>query len=444
MLSLSSGNLKRDYARFCIPCITNLIVFSLYSIIDGLFVSHCVGAEAMAAVSLSHPFLSVLFCLGITLAVGGSTLIARSLGEKNQEQADFIFSQNLVVTILAGILIGILMLCFLRPVSLFLGADTDTLSHTLDYLGSIAPFSLFFIMEYNLEFLVKTDGNPLLSLITVTSCSLFNIFLDWLFVARFGMGTFGAGLATGISQTIASAIFLSYILFSKKGLFHFKKFKWNLKIYGRLLALGAADGSMEILSAILVLIYNRILNEHLGTTGVAAFGTVIYLNNLVFNMNTGVTQGMEPLVSYHKGAGEQKACSRLFRYALTLQLCLSVVAFICCEFFTGPIVRLFFRESDMAVCELAIYGLKIFAFVFLLMGFNLLCSGYMTAQCRPGSALTISLGRAFFIHALMLFLVLKLFGIDRIWWAAVISEGIMALTSLILMLRFRKNITSSK
>lgn len=433
MKSLYSGNLRRDYARFCFPCIANLIVFSIYSIVDCLFVSHYVSADALAAVTLSHPYLSVLFSIGITLAVGAGTLIAEALGEKDQKKADFIFSENLIVTIILGVIICIPVLIFLKPISLFFGADSSTLKYTSDYIGSIAPFSVFFIMEYNLEFLVKTDGNPTLSLFTVIGTSLLNIFLDWLFVAVWGMETFGAGLATGISQAVATVIFLSYILFSKNGLFHFHRFKWDLSLYKKLIPLGFADGSMEILSAIMVLIYNNLLEHNIGTQGVAAFGVIIYIFNLVFNMSTGVTQGMEPLVSYHLGAEKPGNCRRLYRYALTLQLILGTAVFFVCEIFTLKIVGIFFQPHETEAIALAVYGLRRYACCFILLGFNLLTSGYMTSLCRPAPALTISMCRAFFVHVTVLLAMFLLFGINSIWWSVVISESIVAVISIILL-----------
>lgn len=440
MKSLSSGNLKLDYARFCIPCVVNLAVFSIYSIVDALFVSRYINSDALAAVTLSHPFLSLLFCIGITLAVGGSTLIAKALGEKNEDYANFIFSQNLVVTIIISLLISITVSLLLEPCCILLGAADETMSHTMDYMGTLAPFSMAFVLEYNMEFLVKTDGNPGLSLFTVIGSSLLNIFLDWLFVARLDMGTYGAALATGIAQTLASVTFLSYILFSKKGLFHFRKFKWNLRIYGKLLALGAADGSMEILSALLILIYNRVMRDNLGTDGVAAFGIVIYISNLVFNMNTGATQGMEPLVSYHKGAKEQSACKKLYRYALTVVLILCLASFLSCQFYTEEIISLFFNDAAANVALLAASGLRIYSYTFLFMGFNLLTSGYMTAQCRPAFALTISLCRAFFLQAAALFVVMAVLGIDYVWFSAVLSEGMMAVVSILLLISFNRQL----
>lgn len=444
MKSLSSGNLKLDYARFCIPCVVNLAVFSIYSIVDALFVSRCINSDALAAVTLSHPFLSLLFCIGITLAVGGSTLIAKALGEKNNDYANFIFSQNLIVTIIISVLISISVSLLLEPCCALLGASEATMPYTRDYLGTLAPFAMAFVLEYNMEFLVKTDGNPGLSLFTVIGSSLLNIFLDWLFVAHLDMGTYGAALATGISQTLASVTFLSYILFSKKGLFHFRRFKWNLRIYGKLLALGAADGSMEILSALLILIYNRIMRDNLGTDGVAAFGIVIYISNLVFNMNTGATQGMEPLVSYHKGACEQSSCKKLYRYALTVVLILCAATFISCQLFTEEIIALFFNDASAKVALLAAEGLRVFSYTFLFMGFNLLTSGYMTAQCKPSFALSISLGRAFFLHAAVLLTIVAVLGIDYVWLSSVISEAAMAVVSFILLLSFNRRLSRCK
>ncbi len=429
MKSLNSGNLKRDFFKFIVPCVINLIVFSLYSIVDGIFVSRYVGAYGLASINICHPFLSVLFCIGILLAVGASTLIADALGRKDTDYACFVFSENLIVTVIIGIVISALVYFFLTPFSMFLGADADTYIYTREYLGTLGWFSISFILEYSLEFLVKTDGNPILSLVAVISSSLINIFLDYVFVAVFSLGVFGAALATGISQVLATVVFLAYILTAKDGLFTFKRFKWDFSVYKKLIPLGVADGSLEICSAIILWIYNRIIRGKYGADGIAAYTVVAYVNNLVFNMEIGVSQGMQPLVSYYHGAKDKASAQKLYKHALVFEMVLSVIVFACVLFFAGNISQMFIKE-DNSIADISSKWLRIVSLSFPIIGFNIVSGGYLTAMLKPRKSIIISLLRAFFAQVIVLFTLYFVFGAGSVFYTAVIAEFVVLFVSI--------------
>lgn len=436
MSALSSGDLRKDYIGFAVPSVIGLAVFSLYSMVDGIFVGRLVGPEALASVNLSAPFLNLLFSLAITLAVGTGTLIAAALGEGRRERANALFSQNLVTAAAMGLVIGAVVLLFLGPLCRALGAAEDTLGNTKAYVGTIACFAPFFVLEYNLEVLVKTDGHPRLSMGTVIAASLMNLTLDWLFIGPLEMGVFGAALATGLSQTMAALVFLGHFLLGKNRSLRPGRFRFDVSVLARVIPIGLPDGSMELCAAGMTWLYNRLAMRAFGTMGVAAFTVVTYVNLILLNILSGTSQGMQPLVSYHAGAGQERSCRKLLGYALGAQALLGLAGTVFLELFAGGVAGLFFGPEEEAVRHLAAGFLRKYSFCFLVLGFNLVSAGYLTARERALPALCISAGRGFVLQAAVLLLLFALFGGGGLWWAALGSELLVAGLSLCFLKKY--------
>ena len=438
MNALSSGNLKRDYARFAVPTVISLAVFSLYSMVDGIFVGRFIGAEALAAVNLGAPFLNILFSVAMLLAVGTGTRVAALLGEGRQEDADRLFTQNVVVAAAFGVVITVLTVVLDEPICRLLGARDDTLADTKSYVGTLAWFSMFFILEYNLEVLVKTDGHPRLAMVTVICASALNAVLDWYFIDKLHWGIFGAAFATGLSQLLATCIFLAHFLFGKRRLLHLRRFRLDLRIYRRLLPIGVPDGLVELCTAGMTWLYNRTILRFLGTAGVAAFTPVTYVNTVMLNVLTGASQGMQPLVSYHRGAGEPESGRRLLRYAIFAQGALALVCFGVLQGFAPRVAELFLGANAHVIRDETVHILRRFAFSYLVLGFNIVCAGYLTASERPAPALAITAGRGFVVQGLMVLSLAALFGIEGVWWAPLTAELLVAAFSASIIRREHK------
>ena len=182
------------------------MVFSLYSMVDGLMVSHGVGEYAMSAVNLAIPFTNALFSLAILFAVGTSTIIAIFLAQNKRREADALFSQNLALLLGIGVTISILVFLFHEPFGRLLGATEATADYVREYLLGLAPFSACFIISYNLEVLVKTDGYPKLATICVITGCLANCVMDYIAIFWLDLGVWGAAVATGLSQLLTCVI----------------------------------------------------------------------------------------------------------------------------------------------------------------------------------------------------------------------------------------------
>lgn len=201
-MKLEGKSLRSDFLKFILPSIVAQWVYTLYTLIDGMFVARGVSETALTAVNISFPFVAGLFSVSILFAVGTSTVVAIHLGEKKKEKANQVFTQNMVVLLVISLIVTALVLLNLEKFALFLGATKSNLPYVKEYMGTIAPFSLFFIISYSFEILLKTDGYPKLATIIVTIGAVANCILDYLFVMVWHQGVFGAAVATGMSQIL--------------------------------------------------------------------------------------------------------------------------------------------------------------------------------------------------------------------------------------------------
>lgn len=436
MSSLESGSLKRDFSRFVVPTILSLLVFSLYSTIDGIFVSKGVGELAMSAVNLCLPFTNFLFSIAVIFAVGTSTIIANRLGHGDKDSASSLFTQNLLVLTVIGIGITALVFAFLTPFAKLLGGGDGTLEYVKQYLTGLVPFSLCFVVSYNLEVLIKTDGYPRLATISVTTGCLANCVLDYVFIFVFDWGVWGAAVATGSSQLLTCVLYFIHFL-GPKSTFRLTRFRFDGGIYRRLLPLGIPDGSTELCTGLMLFLFNRVVLALMGNDGIISYTIIGYVNTLVVMCMVGVSQGTQPLVSYHRGKGDVGKCRTLLRYGLTTTAAMAVGIFVLLFALAKPLVGLFLHDVSPETFAFAVHAFRSYIPCFLLMGFNVVISGYLIALERPTQAIIVSLGRGFVVQSVCLLLLAWVQGGNAIWYAPLISEALCLVIALVFLSRVK-------
>jgi len=355
------------------------------------------------------------------------------MGAGEREQARSLFTQNLVTAAFAGLLITVGTESFLTPVCRLLGAAGDIITDTRAYVGTLAPFSVSIILEYNLEVLIKTDGHPRLAAATVLCACLFHAGLDWLLLDALRLGVRGAALATGLSETMAALIFLAHFTLSRRHTLCLTRFKFNWSIYRRLIPIGVSDGVTELCTGLMTWLFNRTILRCIGTDGVASYTVITYINTLVMNMLLGTSQGMQPLVSYYRGRGGETECRRLLRCAMTAGVSLSVFEFILLSGLAGQVVTIFIPGRGTILWDSSVLAFRHWCFSFLPMGFNIIAAGYLTARERPGRAISISLGRGFVLQTAALGIMSGIFGGAGIWWATLLSESVCVALSFAML-----------
>ncbi|HEX3026689.1 MAG TPA: MATE family efflux transporter [Clostridia bacterium] len=430
--------LKKQFIKFIIPSVVSMWVFSIYSMIDGIFVAKGVGETALAAVNLSIPYISLIFALALLFAVGTSTLAAVYSGQGDHDQASRIFSLNTAVLLIVSVLIMIFSSVFLDSIISLLGATDITRSYVKDYLGVIILFVPFYMLSYSLEVIIKTDGFPVLATLGVLVSILVNGFLDYLFILVFHLGIRGAGLAAGCAQLSLFLLFFIHFL-KKKGYLRFTRFRWNLSVYHRILPIGVSDFITELSNGMIIFLFNHVILSVVGDSGVVGYTVVSYVNSLVLMTMMGITQGMQPLSSFYYGQREHGVCQRLLRYSVLCIAVCSLVAFAVGMLLPEPLVGIFIQRQHTELFAYSVRALRLFSFSFLIMGFNVVIAGFFVSIERPAYSMPISISRGLILISASLLVLSALFGETGIWLSTLVSESLCLCLTLALFFKYRSD-----
>ena len=410
--------------KYVVPSVAAMWVYTIYTMVDGMFVARGVGTTALAAVNISMPFLNTAFALGILFAVGASTKASIYKGQGDMEKANKVFTVSTVTVFSLALIVAIAALLNLERLAMMLGADETTLPYVKDYLGIIIPFVVCYMTSYNLEVLIKADGYPQKAIVTTLAGAATNIVLDYVFVMVFHWGIKGAAIATGISQLMTLSIFLAHFL-SKKSGFSFVKIQWKFKEVVSMAKIGVADSVTEFSVGAIIFLFNNTLIRVSGNDGVVIYTVIAYVSQLILMTMMGINQGMQPLVSYYHGREEHKIHKYILRIALIVAGTASLAAFVWGVLYPNPVVAVFIdRGADALLYENAVNAFKLFSFSFLPLGIVVILAGYFTALERPKSAMTISICRGLVLVVISLIIMTMLFGEIGIWLSMGVSETI--------------------
>ena len=417
-------DIKNRFMKYVVPSVAAMWVYTIDTMVDGMFVARGVGTTALAAVNISMPFINTAFALGILFAVGASTKASIYKGQGDMEKANKVFTVSTVTVFSLALIVAIAALLNLERLAMMLGADETTLPYVKDYLGIIIPFVVCYMTSYNLEVLIKADGYPQKAIVTTLAGAATNIVLDYVFVMVFHWGIKGAAIATGISQLMTLSIFLAHFL-SKKSGFSFVKIQWKFKEVVSMAKIGVADSVTEFSVGAIIFLFNNTLIRVSGNDGVVIYTVIAYVSQLILMTMMGINQGMQPLVSYYHGREEHKIHKYILRIALIVAGTASLAAFVWGVLYPNPVVAVFIdRGADALLYENAVNAFKLFSFSFLPLGIVVILAGYFTALERPKSAMTISICRGLVLVVISLIIMTMLFGEIGIWLSMGVSETI--------------------
>ena len=419
--TITTVNINKKFFSYIIPSLSAMIIFSLYSMVDGFFVSKYVGVEALSAVNLSMPFINIVFALGIIAAVGSQTMCGVFIGRKNYMKANKIFSFNIKTVTISSIILTVLFYFNMDTIARLLGATEDLGPLVIEYLGYIVYFVPFLMISYNFEVMVKVDGFPRLAVATVITCGLSNVILDYVFVGLMGHGLAGAAVATGFSQVISTVVYLIHFTVGKSNL-EFVEVKFSFDTLKSIFSLGVGDFVSEVGIAMIVLFYNIFIIKFLGEKSIATFSVISYVNNLALTCFAGITQGTQPLLSYYYGKKDYDSLKKLFRLATAAIFVTGVVFLAASQLFPERIFRIFL-DVDKETLSYSVESLRKFSISFMITGFNVLIAAVCVSFLKPKYSVTINILRSFVTIYLALF-VLTMLEPTLIWFASALSEAV--------------------
>ena len=419
--------------RFTFPSIIMMIFTSIYSVIDGLFVSNFAGKTALAAINIIYPFIMAVGALGFMMGTGGSALVGRLLGEGEQEKANKTFSLIVYTTAIAGILLSALAFLLVPTVSRLFGASGQLLDYCILY-GRICFLSMpCFMLQNVFQCFFITAEKPRLGLDVVLSAGITNMVLDFLFVAVFGLGLKGAAIATVCGEIIGGLVPILYFAGRNHSLLRLGRTSFDAGSILKTCTNGSSELMTELSSSVVTVLYNTQLMKIAGENGVAAYSTIMYVNFIFVAIFLGYSLGSAPIISFHYGAGNHDELKNMRKKSLRLIAVWGIGMTIISHIFALPFAR-FFVGYDSELLAMTIHGFRIYAFVYLLNGFNIFGSSFFTALNNGMVSATISFLRTLVFEVICILLLPVFFGIDGIWSAVLVAEALaLCVTSFFLI-----------
>ena len=423
--------------RFTLPSIVMNIFLSLYIIVDGYFVANFVGKTEFAAINLIMPILGILGTIGYMFGVGGSALIAKTLGEKRQDQANRLFSLIVLVSACLGVLMMVAGFIFMRPISSLLGAEGQLLEDSVLY-GRVFILSLpAWILLYEFQLFFVTAEKPKLGLAITVLAGLSNIAFDALFILGFKWGLAGAAAASALSQVVGGVIPLIYFLRKNDSLLRLVKPVWNGKAIVKSLANGSSEFMAEAAWSIVAIVYNIQLLKYAGEDGVVIYGLLMYVSLIFTALFVGYSNGIGSVFSYHYGAQNHGELKNLLKRSLKLIGITSVAMFVLSEALAHPFSALFLQDAPYLLPD-AVHAFRIVSVCYLFTGVAVFGSAFFTALNNGQVSALISFLRTFVFELGAVLLLPLLFGVDGIWYSVVFAELMAAVVGSIFMVALRK------
>lgn len=429
----------KEFAKYTSLNVMGMTGLSCYILADTYFVSKSLGAIGLTALNLAIPVYSFIHGSGLMFGMGGATKFSIFKAQKASNSADKVFTNTVFVCIAVSLLFLLTGIFYSGQLTSCLGADAGAAGMTNRYLKVILLFSPVFMMNDVLLCFVRNDGNPRLSMFAMLAGSLSNIVLDFVFLFPFRMGITGAALATGLAPVISMAILSGHWL-AKNNSFRFLRSKPQPDIVWNSIALGFPSFVTEVSSGIVMIVFNTIIMRLNGNIGVAAYGVIANLSLVVIAMDTGIAQGIQPIISRSFGEKERKKTERILYYGLTTMFVLAVLVYAGFYLWAEPLTDVFNSEGNRQLHATAVKGLKLYFTAAPFAGFNIVFSSYLTSTEKPVPAHLLSLMRGFILIIPMAFLLPHFMGIKGVWTAYPITEGIVCFIGILfyLRLRFRK------
>lgn len=424
--------------KFTLPTIAMMIFTSIYGVVDGVFVSNCVGSDAFAAVNLIMPIIMILGSVGFMIGTGGSAIVSKTLGEGKKEKANEYFSMLVYLCVVSGVILSVIGIIFTGPIAVLLGAKGSIAKDCVTY-GRTVFFMLtgLFLQNAFQSFLVVAE-KPKLGLFVTLLAGFTNMFLDFLFVYVLRFGVFGAALATGISQFVGSVIPIIYFAGGKNNVLKLTKCRFNKDIIIKTCINGSSEMVTNMSMSLVNILYNMQLMKYIGTNGVVAYGIIMYVGFIFVGTYMGYAVGSAPVISYHYGAGNKDELKNLFKRSLTIIIVSSVVMTLIAEIIAGYLAGIFV-SYDNNLLELTTEAIRIYAVSYLISGVNIFASSFFTALNNGVVSAVISFMRMFVFQIVMILLLPVVLGISGIWTAVIAAEVLSVVISVMFLVKNRKN-----
>lgn len=426
--------------RFAVPSIIAMLVSALYNIVDQFFIGHSVGELGNAATNIAFPLSISCIAIALLFGIGGASAFNLAMGRRRKEEAAYYLGNAVMMICLCGVVLCLITQLFLEPMLRFFGSPDNILGYAKTYTRITSIGFPFLILAAGGGHLIRADGNPRFAMICNLVGAVVNTVLDALFVFGFHWGMAGAAAATIIGQILSGAMAIHYLRHCKTVTLTKEHLMIRWQYVKRVLSLGAAPCSNQIAMMIVQIVLNKSLTYY-GSLSIygeaiplACAGIIMKVNQVFFSFPIGISQGLQPIVSFNYGAENYMRVKKAYLKAMTYGFGIAIFAFLLFQLLPRQIISIFGDGSE-EYYTFAVSYFKIFLFFTFLNVIQPITSNFFTAIGKPTKGMFLSLTRQIIFLLPLIVVLPMLIGIDGILYAGPIADFMAGLTAIIMAVR---------
>lgn len=426
--------------RFAVPSVIAMLVSALYNMVDQLFIGHSIGVLGNAATNVAFPLSMVCTSIGLLCGIGGAANFNLCMGRREPEHAKSYVGSAISMLAILGVILCVAVQLFLHPMMLLFGATPDVIDYACTYTRITSIGFPFLIVTIGGSNLIRADGSPKFSMLCNLVGAIVNTILDPLFIFVFHMGMAGAALATITGQILSFALVVFYLRGFKTLPLSLSDLKPNMACWARIATLGATPAFNQVAMMVVQIVMNNTLTYY-GSNSVygsdiplACAGIISKVNMLFFSFVIGISQGLQPIVSFNFGAQKYDRVKDAYKKAVFAATAISIVAFLCFQFFPRQIIGIF-GSGSKEYLHFAERYFRIFLFFTFLNGIQPVSSNFFTSIGAPKKGIFLSLTRQIIFLLPLLLIFPYFFGIDGVMYTAPIADLAAASVSIVMVVQ---------
>lgn len=431
LIELEKRSILPLLLSYSLPAIVGMAAMSIYNIVGAIYVGQWCGAYAVTAMALVFPVINLMVAVGTLVGLGSAASASIALGQGKRRRAQNILGHCLVLSFISSVIVGWLPLPWIDDIMLAFGADENTLEPSCQYMLVLMLWFPFNSVFLGLNHLMRASGYPRKAMISLLISMIVNIAIAPLFIYTLDWGIAGAGIATAVAQTVGLVWVLLHF-FRKDVVLRFTRgiYAINIPLTRRICTIGMPPCLLNIVSCVVVVLFNQLFIAYDGQMGVGAFGVV---NRVIFffvMIVAGITQGMQPIAGYNLGLGQHCRVRRVLLNAMVLATAVTTLGTLLMQIFPRDIAALFVKEADAnasQIIHLAAYGLTVVSLIFPFVGSQIVISNFFQAIGRPVMSIFLTLTRQLIFLIPALLLMPLWYGEPGIWYAQVVADVLAVL-----------------
>ena len=425
--------------QYALPAIVAMTASSLYNIIDRAFIGQMVGAEAIAGLGITFPFMNLSAAFGAAVGIGSSTCISVKLGQRDYKTAGYLLGNTVTLNLIIGFLFMVVCLLFLNPILRFFGASDLTLPYARDFMIVILSGNMVTHMYFGMNAVLRAAGKPRHAMYATLFTVACNIVLLVVFVWWLRLGIRGAALATIVSQTLALC-WQMWLFSDQQELLHLRKGIYRLKadLVRNIIAIGISPFLMNVTACVIVIAMNNQFVRYGGDMAVGAYSIANSMAMVFFMFVMGMNQGMQPIVGYNYGAEKYDRMLRCLWLTIAAATAILLLGWGLCMVFPREIARIF--TTDPVLLDMSARGIKIDMLVFFIVGSQAVITNFFQCIGKVKISIFLSLSRQLFMLLPMAYVFPLLWGIDGVWYSMPASDFCAFAMTIPILLWYLKKI----